>query len=54
MESKKVNWEDDYNLWFCESDALLEDLMVNALPSANGLIITIGDFTYKISRPDSM
>ncbi len=52
MAATSVNWEDEYNIWFCESDSLLEDLAVSALPSATGLIITIESCTYKISKPD--
>jgi len=48
----KINWEDDYNLWFCESDSLLEGISVNALASTSGLVITIDENTYKITKPD--
>lgn len=54
MEKKNaVNWEEEYNIWFCESDSILEGLMVNSVSSSNGITITIDEGSYKISRPDS-
>lgn len=49
----KINWQDDYEAWFCSSDDLLEGTAVNGISNPNGLLITIDDKTYKISRPDS-
>ncbi|MDR3549561.1 MAG: hypothetical protein P4M11_15055 [Candidatus Pacebacteria bacterium] len=51
--AKTVNWEDEYNTWFCASDELLEDLMLNAHPTATGLLLTVENMTFKITRPDS-
>ncbi len=54
MEKFAINWEDEYNIWMCASDELLEGLMLNAAPNASGLVLTIDEATFKISRPDSI
>ena len=53
-EYRQIEWEDEYNAWFCSSDILLEDIMVNPAINSNGLGITVEDGTYKISKPDSI
>lgn len=51
--SSDINWEEDYEAWFCSSDDLLEDLAVNGIANPNGLLLTVDDSTYKITKPDS-
>jgi len=49
----EINWQDEFEAWYCSSDDLLENLTVNGIPNPNGLLITIDDFTYKITKPNS-
>lgn len=51
--AEKFNWQEDYECWFCSSDDLLEDMAVTGIANANGLLLTIEDSTYKITKPDS-
>jgi len=50
---KKINWEEEFNLWLCSNDELLSGLSVTSTANSNGLIISIDEATYKISKPDS-
>ena len=42
--------EEEFNNWLCDSDELIGDLMVDGQKGSDGLMITIDNNSYKISK----
>lgn len=39
-------------MWLCASDELTAGLVINGTPKADGIIVSVDDFIFSISKPD--